>query len=83
MTDLGNPVFAPVLRGISSRLERAGFIDLITETQDDHERLRVAIDQLLKRRVDALIVARLVSATRTSSKRRGRRACPSCSPSEP
>ena len=57
MTDLGNPVFAPVLRGISSRLESAGFIDLITETQDDHERLRIAIDQLLRRRVDALIVA--------------------------
>jgi LacI family transcriptional regulator len=57
MTDLGNPVFAPVLRGISSRLEGAGFIDLITETQDDHERLRIAIDQLLRRRVDALIVA--------------------------
>jgi LacI family transcriptional regulator len=56
MTDLGNPVFAPVLRGISSRLESAGFIDLITETQDDHERFRIAIDQLLRRRVDALIV---------------------------
>ncbi len=57
MTDLGNPVFAPVLRGISSRLERAGFIALITETQDDHERLCVAIEKLLERRVDALIIA--------------------------
>lgn len=56
MTDLGNPVFAPVLRGISSRLERAGFIALITETQDDHERLCVAIEKLLERRVDALII---------------------------
>ena len=56
ITDLGNPVFAPVLRGISSRLERAGFIALITETRDDHERLCVAIEKLLERRVDALIV---------------------------
>jgi LacI family transcriptional regulator len=57
MTDLGNPVFAPVLRGIATRLEREGFIALITETQDDHERLRVAVRKLLDRRVDALIIA--------------------------
>jgi LacI family transcriptional regulator len=56
VTDLGNTVFAPVLRGIETRLERAGFIALITETRDDHERLRVAIEKLLERRVDALIV---------------------------
>jgi LacI family transcriptional regulator len=57
ITDLGNPIFAPVLRGISSRLESAGFIALITETQDDHGRLSVAVEKLLERRVDALIVA--------------------------
>jgi LacI family transcriptional regulator len=56
VTDLGNPVFAPVLRGIARRLEASGFIALITETQDDRERLRVAVDKLRERRVDALIV---------------------------
>ncbi len=83
MTDLGNPVFAPVLRGISSRLESAGFIDLITETQDDHERFRIAIDQLLRRRVDALIVgaARVGDADVVEAARR--EGTPSCSPSDP
>ena len=56
MTDLGNPVFAPILRGISTALEMAGYIALITDTQDDDERLRVAIEKLLIRRVDALII---------------------------
>jgi LacI family transcriptional regulator len=56
VTDLGNPVFAPVMRGIAARLEQAGFIALITETQDDRARLRGAIETFLERRVDALIV---------------------------
>jgi LacI family transcriptional regulator len=57
VTDLGNPVFAPVLRGIAGRLEDAGYIALITETRDDHERLRFAIDKLHERRVDAFVIA--------------------------
>ena len=56
VTDLGNPVFAPVLRGVARRLEEAGFIALITESQDDRERLRVLVDRIRERRVDALIV---------------------------
>jgi LacI family transcriptional regulator len=57
VTDLGNPVFAPVLRGIETRLEREGFITLITETQDDDARFRRAIERLLDWRVDALIIS--------------------------
>lgn len=56
VADLGEPSFAPVLRGIADALERHGFAALISETRDDHERLRVSIENLLSRRVDGMIV---------------------------
>jgi LacI family transcriptional regulator len=55
--DLGNPNIAPLLRGIANRLEPAGMMPLIVETQDDPERLERILDHLLSRRVDAIIVA--------------------------
>jgi LacI family transcriptional regulator len=56
VTDLGNPVFAPILRGVANKLEESNYIALMTETQDDHKRLATAIERLLERRVEALIV---------------------------
>src|SRR6266702_8691765 len=38
VADLGNPSSAPVLRGMASRLEPAGFMSLFAETQDDSSR---------------------------------------------
>jgi len=56
VADLGNPFIAPVLRGIANRLEAAGFMSLISETQDDSARLERILNHLLSRRVDAIIL---------------------------
>jgi len=54
--DLGNPNVAQLLRGIANRLELAGLMPLIVETQNDPARLERILDHLLSRRVDAIIV---------------------------
>jgi LacI family transcriptional regulator len=54
--DLANPNVAPLLRGISSRLEAAGLMPLIVETQNDSARLERIVTLLLSRRVDAFIL---------------------------
>jgi LacI family transcriptional regulator len=54
--DLGNPGNAPVLRGIANQLELAGFMSLISETQDDSARLERILNHLVSRRVDAIIM---------------------------
>src|SRR5437870_289697 len=54
--DLGNPRLAPVLRGIANRLEAAGLMSLIGETQDDSGRLQRILNHLLGRRVDGMIM---------------------------
>lgn len=54
--DLGNPNIAPVLRGIANRLESAGMMSLISETQDNSARLDRILNHLLSRRVDAIIM---------------------------
>src|SRR5439155_11957016 len=46
VADLGNSFLAPVLRGIAGELEKHGFMALISETQDDHARLRASIENL-------------------------------------
>jgi LacI family transcriptional regulator len=65
VADLGNPFIAPVLRGIANRLEHAGFMSLISDTQDDSARLERILNHLLSRRVDAIILtaARLGDGT--------------------
>jgi len=55
--DIGNPTIARVLRGIAKRLEPAGLMSLISETQDDSERLDRILNHLMSRRVDAIILA--------------------------
>jgi LacI family transcriptional regulator, galactose operon repressor len=57
VADLGNPFISPVLRGLANRLEEAGLMPLITETQDDPARLARVLDHVLERRVDAVVVA--------------------------
>jgi len=56
VADLSNPFIAPVLRGIANRLESAGLMSLIGETQDDTARLERILEHLLSRRVDAIIL---------------------------
>jgi LacI family transcriptional regulator len=57
VADLGNPFIAPVLRGLANRLEEAGLMPLITETQDDPARLSRVLNHVVERRVDAVVVA--------------------------
>ena len=54
--DLGNPGWAPILRGIENNLESRALMAIITETQDYGQRLSRVIEHLMSRRVDALIV---------------------------
>ena len=70
--DLGNPNIAPVLRGIANRLEAAGLMSLISETQDDSVRLERILSHLMSRRVDAMIMtgARLADAAQLRRIRR-------------
>src|SRR5260370_37343179 len=56
VADLGNPFIAPVLRGIANRLEHAGFMSLISATQDDSARLERILNHSLRRRGDAIIL---------------------------
>lgn len=56
VADLGNPFIAPVLRGIENHLEGRRLMALIAETQDDHGRMSRVLDNLVARRVDAVII---------------------------
>jgi LacI family transcriptional regulator len=55
--DLANPIFAPFARGIAHALESEGHLALLADTQDDHGRLLNVLEQLVERRVAAIIVA--------------------------
>lgn len=55
--DLGNPIFAPFARGIAHAIESGGYLPLLADTQDDHNRLVNVLERLVERRVAAIIVA--------------------------
>jgi|tagenome__1003787_1003787.scaffolds.fasta_scaffold20986050_3 LacI family transcriptional regulator len=54
--DLGNPFVGPLLRGLANELDHHGFMALVSETQDDRERLLASLDNFLSRKVDAIVV---------------------------
>jgi LacI family transcriptional regulator len=56
VADLGNPFIAPVVRGVEHQLEGRGLMALIAESRDDHARMARALDNLMARRADAVIV---------------------------
>jgi LacI family transcriptional regulator len=74
--DLGNPTIARVLRGIANRLEPAGLMSLIGETQDDSGRLERILNHLLSRRVDAIILTAARLADAPTLRRIGRQGIP-------
>lgn len=74
--DLGNPIIARVLRGIANRLEPAGLMSLIGETQDDSERLERILNHLLSRRVDAIILTTARFGDASTLRRIGRLGIP-------
>lgn len=57
VSDISNPLFAGVIRAAESRLQRAGYALLISNTDNSKEREKYLIDLFRRRRVDGLIVA--------------------------
>lgn len=55
--ELDNPVYAPLVRGVTHSLELQGYMPLVADTQDDHDRLRRIMAHLWNRRVDAIITS--------------------------
>jgi LacI family transcriptional regulator len=55
VADLENTFVNPIIRGIAWRLERDGFVSLVAETQDDHDRFVRVLRHLVSRRVDAVV----------------------------
>jgi len=55
--DLGNPLYAGMIRGLNDALERRGYAWLMHETVDDGGRLDRTLSLFARRRVDAVIVA--------------------------
>lgn len=76
VSDLGNPFIAPILRGIANRLESAGLMSLIGETQDDSKRLERILDHLVSRRVDAIILTAARLSDGPALRRIGRQGIP-------
>jgi len=56
ITDFEHLYNAPVLRGVEVSLEEAGLMPLVAETHDSSKRLERALDHLVGRRADAIIV---------------------------
>lgn len=55
--DLTNPFFPPVVRGIENYLQPRGYTALLANTDSSEEIERLALESLLGRRVDGLIIA--------------------------
>jgi LacI family transcriptional regulator len=55
VSDLENPFVGPLIRGIVTSVEARGFVVLVTESFDEHERFAHVLDHLVSRRVDAII----------------------------
>lgn len=55
--DITNPLFPPILRGIEDQLNQKGYVALIGNTDNDHERERRVITEMRDRSIDGLIVA--------------------------
>lgn len=57
VADYEAPFYAALIRGISVRLERDGYVPIALETRDDHDRLAASVRLLGERRVDGVITA--------------------------
>jgi LacI family transcriptional regulator len=55
--DLTNPFFPPIIRGIENYLQPRGYTALLANTDDSDVIEQAALDSLLGRRVDGLVVA--------------------------
>lgn len=57
VSDIGNPFFAPVFRGIESQARSAGYTVMIADTQEDPEREDDYLQRFARHYVDGLIVS--------------------------
>jgi LacI family transcriptional regulator len=64
VADLENPFIGPIIRGISARVEDMGFVTVVAETLEDHDRFERTLSHLGSRRVNAVIT----TAARTSDR---------------
>ena len=55
VADLENPFIGPIIRGITESVERQDYVTLVAETLEDRERFERALNDLLSRRVSAVI----------------------------
>src|SRR5260370_25460595 len=55
--DITNPVFPPIIRAIEDALGAAGYTPILANTDNDEERGRVILENMIARRVDGLIMA--------------------------
>src|SRR5215475_3031996 len=55
--DLTNPLFPPIVRGLSDGLERHGYVALIGNTDGDDARGRRVFEQMGARHVDGYVLA--------------------------
>lgn len=53
--DLGNPLYAQFVHGVTRALDGHGYMPLVADTQDDSERFRRTLAHLWNRRADAVI----------------------------
>lgn len=56
LPDLANPVFAPILSGITAELEREGYLVLVAACGPEADQRRI-IEELIARRIDGLLLA--------------------------
>lgn len=55
--DLTNPFFPPIIRGIENYLQPRGYTALLANTDDSEVIEQAALDSLLGRRIDGLVIA--------------------------
>lgn len=67
--DLGNPLYAPFVRGVIHALERHEYVPLVADTQDRHDRFERTLLHLWNRRVDGIITTAPRTQDRTAVER--------------
>ncbi len=55
--DLVNPIFPPIIRGIETVLDQAGYTAIIANSDNQPERERLILEKMKARQVDGLILA--------------------------
>lgn len=55
--DIANPVFSPIISGITERLLAEGYCTIVADVGPDAKRQAALVDELIARRVDGLILA--------------------------